>query len=127
MDVDGKRQRPETLPDFDFEAEVDDDQRELEAAAFPAARLQQQQQQLACVVCENDDPDGVCDMQRCDGGCDRWFCIEGACASTLGIPYDKHLSAGDIVCADCARLEKRLEQTTATPMSELGLLASDDA
>ena len=81
-----------------------------------------------CVVCENDDPDGVSDMQRCDGGCDRWFCIEGMCASALGIPFDKYLSAGDLVCADCAPPGEKLQVNVnaLAAMPEMGFLASDE-
>ena len=84
--------------------------------------------QAICVACANDDPDSVCAMQRCDGGCDRWFCIEGMCASALGIPFDKYLSAGDLVCADCAPPGEKLQVNVnaLAAMPEMGFLASDE-
>ena len=78
-----------------------------------------------CAVCCNDD-DGVSALQRCDGPCNRWFCIEGSCASTLGVPYDKNLTAGDLVCSACEKLEAKLKMKAATAMAPRLLQASDD-
>ena len=78
-----------------------------------------------CAVCCNDD-DGVSALQRCDGPCNRWFCIEGSCASTLGVPYDKNLTAGDLLCSACKKLEAKMEMETATATAPRLLQASDD-
>ena len=68
----------------------------------------------ACVVCANDDP-GVSEFQRCDGGCDRWFCIEGRCARKLGVMnYTRDMSGGDLVCGDCRSVQKKLKTSSAS-------------
>ena len=72
----------------------------------------------ACVVCANDDP-GVSEFQRCDGGCDRWFCIGGSCARDLGVMnYTRDMSGGDLVCGDCAEeaasVQKKLKTSSAS-------------
>ena len=72
----------------------------------------------ACVVCANDDP-GVSEFQRCDGGCDRWFCIGGSCARDLGVMnYTRDMSGGDLVCGDCAdeaaSVQKKLKTSSAS-------------
>ena len=72
----------------------------------------------ACVVCANVDP-GKCEFQRCDGGCDRWFCIEGRCARKLGVMnYTRDMSGGDLVCGDCAEeaasVQKKLKTSSAS-------------
>ena len=77
---------------------------------FPSTDASAKAAPAACVVCRNDDP-GVSEFQRCDGGCDRWFCIEGYCARHLGVTnYMPDVSGGDLVCGDC-----RTEQKTITP------------
>ena len=78
-----------------------------------------------CAACGNDD-DGVSALQRCDGPCNRWFCIEGSCASTLGVPYDKNLTAGALVCSACEKLEAKLKMKAATATAPRLLQASDD-
>ena len=78
---------------------------------------------VMCYVCDNVDP-GVSEFQRCDGGCDRWFCIEGPCARKMGVPnYKPDMSGGDLVCRDCRRPLKKLKtsstvSTTAMEMPE---------
>ena len=68
----------------------------------------------ACVVCANDDP-GESEFQRCDGGCDRWFCIEGRCARDLGaMNYMPDMSGGDLVCGDCRSVQKKLKTSSAS-------------
>ena len=72
----------------------------------------------ACVVCANDDP-GASEFQRCDGGCDRWFCIGGSCARDLGVMnYMPDMSGGDLVCGDCAEeaasVQKKLKTSSAS-------------
>ena len=77
-----------------------------------------------CAACGNNEPDSVCDLQRCDGPCNRWFCIEGSCAHKLGVSYDKNLTAGDLVCSACEKLEAKLKMKAAT--APRLLQASDD-
>ena len=79
-----------------------------------------------CAACGNNEPDSVCDLQRCDGPCNRWFCIEGSCAHELGVPYDKNLTAGDLLCSACRKLEAKMEMETATATAPRLLQASDD-
>ena len=68
----------------------------------------------ACVVCANDDP-GVSEFQRCDGGCDRWFCINGRCARDLGVMnVPVHLFGRDLVCGDCRSVQKKLKTSSAS-------------
>lgn len=68
----------------------------------------------ACVVCANDDP-GESEFQRCDGRCDRWFCIEGSCARKLGVMnYTRDMSGGDLVCGDCRSVQKKLKTSSAS-------------
>ena len=69
----------------------------------------------ACVVCANDDP-GVSEFQRCDGDCDRWFCIAESCARDLGVMnYMPDMSGGDLVCGDCCRsVQKKLKTGSAS-------------
>ena len=107
-----KRARDEFERDF-----IDDGDGDGDAPASEAAEQ--------CAVCCNDD-DGVSALQRCDGPCNRWFCIEGSCASTLGVPYDKNLTAGDLFCSACKKLEAKMEMETATAMAPRLLQASDD-
>ena len=72
-----------------------------------------------CALCCNDD-DSVSALQRCDGPCARWFCIE-SCAPELGVSYDKHLTAGDLVCRDCQELEakKKKKKKKAAKLKKL--------
>ena len=79
-----------------------------------------------CAACGNNEPDSVCGLQRCDGPCNRWFCIEGSCAHKLGVSYDKNLTAGDLVCSACDKLEAKLKMKVATATAPRLLQASDD-
>ena len=73
----------------------------------------------ACVVCANVYP-GASEFQRCDGGCDRWFCIEGRCARKLGVMnYTRDMSGGDLVCGDCRSVQKKLKTSSASITSAL--------
>ena len=66
-----------------------------------------QNEEAECVVCENINP-GVSEFQRCEGGCNRWFCIEGDCKRRLGIKnYTKAMSGGDLVCRKCRKSHSR--------------------
>ena len=68
----------------------------------------------ACVVCANDDP-GESEFQRCDGRCDRWFCIEGSCARKLGVMnVPVHLFGRDLVCGVCRSVQKKLKTGSAS-------------
>jgi len=68
----------------------------------------------ACVVCANVDP-GVSEFQRCDGGCDRWFCINGRCARDLGVMnVPVHLFGRDLVCGVCRSVQKKLKTSSAS-------------
>ena len=107
-----KRARDEFERDF-----IDDGDGDGDAPVSEAAEQ--------CAVCCNDD-DGVSALQRCDGPCNRWFCIEGSCASTLGVPYDKNLTAGDLVCSTCEKLEAKLKMKAATATAPRLLQALDD-
>ena len=93
---------------------------------------------MDCFVCHNDDP-SVCEFQRCDGDCGRWFCIEGDCARVLlgkkGSNLKKLLDSGaDLVCKDCRRDEKlqvakklkELQTRTPTTAGKRPLRVSDE-